>query len=361
MTSIRWNLVGALVVIAAIIWISHNNLYLYVINSLFLSPIKGWLGGAIETYECICSPCDAPYRGQSGCVNLIDSHASLQSSHSCPKPPPTQMPPEPPIPTDGPPKPPVSPLPHGPCGIKPESRIVGGTKARPGDWPWQAMLRSPRGSSFCGGTLIAAQWVLTASHCVSRKRPRDLRVRMGAHYKRGNDPGVDQDFEIERIIMHKQYKKPFGMSHDIALLKLSTSAQLNKRVALACLPEKSVDLPIDDISKKCWITGWGTLSSGGSTASELMQAQVPLVSKERCLKSYPRRIHDSMLCAGYDEGGIDTCQGDSGGPLVCRYNGKWHVEGATSWGHRCAKKGYFGVYANVRYLLNWIREMMATY
>ena len=38
--------------------------------------------------------CDAPYRGhqtkfflqivrQSGCVNLIDSHASLQSSHSC--------------------------------------------------------------------------------------------------------------------------------------------------------------------------------------------------------------------------------------------------------------------------------------
>ena len=36
--------------------------------------------------------CDAPYRGhqsllqivrQSGCVNLIDNHASLQSSHSC--------------------------------------------------------------------------------------------------------------------------------------------------------------------------------------------------------------------------------------------------------------------------------------
>ena len=72
----------------------------------------------------------------------------------------------------------------GPCGIKPESRIVGGTKARPGDWPWQAMLRSPRGSSFCGGTLIAPQWVLTASHCVSRKRPRDLRVRCVGQNKR---------------------------------------------------------------------------------------------------------------------------------------------------------------------------------
>ena len=61
--------------------------------------------------------------------------------------------------------------------MKPQTRIVGGSKARPGDWPWQAMLRSSRGSSFCGGTLIAEQWVLTASHCVYRKRAQDLRVR----------------------------------------------------------------------------------------------------------------------------------------------------------------------------------------
>lgn len=68
-----------------------------------------------------------------------------------------------------------------------------------------------------------------------------------------------------------------------------------------------------------------------------------------------------MLCAGHDEGRVDTCQGDSGGPLVCKYGGKWHVEGATSWGYRCAAKGYFGVYANVRYLLDWINENMAKY
>lgn len=78
---------------------------------------------------------------------------------------------------------------------------------------------------------------------------------MGAHYRKGNDPTTQQDFEIERIIMHEDYKKPFGMSNDIALLKLSTPAKLNKRVGLACLPDKSVEQPINDINKRCWITG----------------------------------------------------------------------------------------------------------
>lgn len=77
---------------------------------------------------------------------------------------------------------------------------------------------------------------------------------MGAHYKKGND-ATAQDIEIERIIMHRRYKKPFGMSHDIALLKLSAPAQLNRAVGLACLPDKSVDLPTDDDTKTCWITG----------------------------------------------------------------------------------------------------------
>lgn len=78
---------------------------------------------------------------------------------------------------------------------------------------------------------------------------------MGAHYRKGSDPSTDQDFEIERIIMHESYKKPFGMSHDIALLKLRTPAELTNRVAVACLPDKMEELPIDDISMKCWITG----------------------------------------------------------------------------------------------------------
>ena len=96
------------------------------------------------------------------------------------------------------------------------------------------------------------------------------------------------------------------------------------------------------------------MSSGGSQPNILQQASVPLVSKSRCLVAYPRKIDDSMLCAGLDKGGVDSCQGDSGGPLVCEYNGKWHLEGVTSWGYGCAARKRYGVYAKVRHLRSWV-------
>jgi secreted trypsin-like serine protease len=46
-------------------------------------------------------------------------------------------------------------------------RVVGGSRAAEGRYPYIVSLRSPStGEHYCGGTLIASRVVLTAAHCV---------------------------------------------------------------------------------------------------------------------------------------------------------------------------------------------------
>lgn len=47
------------------------------------------------------------------------------------------------------------------------SRIIGGDLARAGQFPWMAAIykTTSDGRYFCAGTLIAAQWVMTAAQC----------------------------------------------------------------------------------------------------------------------------------------------------------------------------------------------------
>ena len=69
------------------------------------------------------------------------------------------------------------------------------------------------------------------------------------------------------------------------------------------------------------------------------------------------RITNSMICAGYPEGGKGACQGDSGGPLVCLNE---NSNAISSWGVGCAYPGYYSVFARVTEALNWINAYMVS-
>lgn len=78
-----------------------------------------------------------------------------------------------------------------------------------------------------------------------------LIYRLGAHYRSSN-VGTEQDIPVEKIISHHSYRKPYGMAHDIAMVKLSRPATLNKAVNIACLPSSGGDVAD---GKMCWVTG----------------------------------------------------------------------------------------------------------
>jgi len=251
------------------------------------------------------------------------------------------------------------------CGdpaIKPDTtRIVGGKEARRNSWPWMAALfKKPTFGSwyqFCGGSLIAPQWVLTAGHCFYREtNVNNFKVLLGAHNKA---TGESTQFEalVAEIHVNPAYN-PSKISDDITLLKLTAPVQFTDAISPVCVADRTDSVADDQMG---WITGWGTTRSGGSTSNLLMQTNVPVVNQQKCINEYTNIgavVDDSMICGGYDEGGKDTCQGDSGGPWQFETNGIWTQFGITSWGRGCAMANYAGVYSRITALRDFIDKTL---
>ncbi|WP_394616273.1 S1 family peptidase [Lentzea sp. JNUCC 0626] len=212
--------------------------------------------------------------------------------------------------------------------------IVGGTRASTATYPWAVYLASTSGSQFCGGTLVKANKVVTAAHCVSGRSAASTRVVHGRDDKQSTAGTVAS---VTRIWVHPSYRTATS-GFDVAVLTL------DRNISSATLPLATpADTALYAAGNSALILGWGTTSSGGSASRYLLKANVPLTSDATCRTAYPQYSNTSMVCAGFPQGGTDTCQGDSGGPLV--YGGK--LIGATSWGRGCAGAGYPGVYARI--------------
>jgi len=252
-------------------------------------------------------------------------------------------------------QPPITvPPPSGSCGVpartplEGNSRIVGGQEVKPHSWPWMAKMYGVG----CGATLLAPQWVVSAAHCFRSTDASRYSVGLGLHDRQ--DGLYRQIIRVAKVIKHERYNIPKTMDNDITLLKLEKPAVINDYVSPVCLPK--TDVPD---GKMCYVTGWGN-TEGTSNHGNLKQAAVPIVNRNACSRMNYNKVTDTMICAGYQDGGHDSCQGDSGGPFVCKTDaGNWELQGVVSWGYGCADAGKPGVYSRVVSNLDWIREKMA--
>uniref|UniRef100_A0A3Q2CUC7 Transmembrane serine protease 6 n=1 Tax=Cyprinodon variegatus TaxID=28743 RepID=A0A3Q2CUC7_CYPVA len=247
------------------------------------------------------------------------------------------------------------------CGLRQfSSRIVGGSDASEGEWPWQASLQV-RGTHICGGALISNQWVVSAAHCFYDDRlysPSVWTVYLGKLLLNRSSP-TEEVARVKQIHLHHYYDDE-SHDYDLALLKLDRPAYalLTGYARPACLPPPTHQL---EPGLLCWVTGWGTQQEGGSASNVLQKVDVRLVSEEACIRSYGYIVTPRMLCAGYRSGGKDACQGDSGGPLVCQEpSGRWFLAGVVSWGRGCGRPDYYGVYTRITRLTDWVKQVISS-
>jgi len=288
------------------------------------------------------------------CPELADYCSSRTVPNACPltcKRCSPQPEPEPPVgPTGGP-------VFTGECG-KPDvikTRVIGGTTAKRGSWPWQILLMHDR-RPMCGGTLIAPQWVVTAAHCVyGREWSKDFAIRVGEQDWKTTE-GSEKNYDVVKVLRNPNYS-PRTLNNDIALLKLRTPVVFNKYVKPICLPKGNVP-----VGTECYITGWGKIVHPGRMFEKLQQAVLPVVSNRQCeeknRKRIPIPVTDAMICGG--DGGSTRrsgCHGDSGGPYVCKVNGVWELHGAVSHGSPvCKSTETYTVFARVFHFLGWIKD-----
>lgn len=211
---------------------------------------------------------------------------------------------------------------------------------------------------YCGGTLIAKNWVLTAGHCLAVK---PTHITTGSTSKSGFTAKV----KVLEIVEHPEYAlSEVGLPlNDVALLRIEDNETVSELDFSQISVAAEAGAPVLVPGTMATVMGWGAKCESfycqALTPDSLRAVEVPIAEDADAMAetSYGEYFKEGlMLAAGFDRGGKDSCQGDSGGPLFVNNGAKNILIGVVSAGAGCARENFYGLYARVTTYVDWIKE-----
>ncbi|KAJ2760279.1 hypothetical protein IWQ57_006346, partial [Coemansia nantahalensis] len=203
-------------------------------------------------------------------------------------------------------------------------RIMGGTNANHKDYKFLIYLYNSADKTYCGGSIIDTNWIITAAHCIKKASVNQITVFIGqGDYELDMSKGT----KIAAVHGHPQYNDQ-SMANDIALIKLQKPVA-GKNVAVIAIDNGSIA-----DGEKLTALGWGyTSPSGTKPSKKLQKGELTAISQKQCAKAHTTFAGNNgpQVCVAADAG-PDTCPGDSGGPLIRSQNGANVLTGITSFG-----------------------------
>ncbi|KAK4879344.1 hypothetical protein RN001_007490 [Aquatica leii] len=206
------------------------------------------------------------------------------------------------------------------------NRIIDGHEASPGQFPWQALVKSVAGwgDSYCGGALINDRWVLTAAHCLTGSIK--VVVKLGALRSSAVPESGTVTIDNTEYLVHEYYDYQ-DLSNDIGLVYLKTQVEFTDKIQPIDLgPKLSANVTVR-------VSGWGYTYDNGYISPRLQYVDLTSISNQDCEKEYGT-LHKSVVCCKGEK--IEsTCTGDSGSPVVLKNNDEvWQHVGIVSFGSR---------------------------
>eukprot|EP01134_Creolimax_fragrantissima_P001948 CFRG1948T1 len=225
---------------------------------------------------------------------------------------------------------------------------------------WVASLQNRKDGTYqhwCGGSLIAKGWILTAAHCIDNFNT----VCLGG-LELTNDAGwFVNDFALEfhcspvkKIYQHEKYDS-LSISNDIMLVEFD-SDYIGTPINLA---PGGVN---EQTGNPGMIVGWGKTET--EDMSYIMkELKVEIYPNDDCSVwggGIPEELPKTVLCTNTqdDSEGFCTVLRDSGGPLFVSVDGNEILLGVISFGPTTCK-GLPMVYTRVSEYLDWIESTMA--